>query len=134
MEPSSQVASEPQTPQAITNYNSIFNGGSHNIAQGSSQVSQAVNMNQPAGDLDALLSRLRDLRLPEETLDELMVAIEADTDESGHPQWGARLRTWIGNLCSAIFVEGVASGIVNNSSDIPHVIEEVHKAISSYVG
>lgn len=77
----------------------IVNGGSPNIAIGSSDFVQTVNV--AAGDLQTLMDQLERLGIPEEQLDELRTAIEEDAtdpDDSQRPGPGRRVMGWLGKL------------------------------------
>ena len=79
----------------ISIVNNIF-GGNNNLASGQS-VQHTVNQNVKQGSIDSLLSVLAEASLPEESIDELRVAISEDESIS-RDGLGPKVSIWMAKL------------------------------------
>jgi len=110
-EPEAPSSTRDQARQVVNTYN--FYGGTSNVAIGSSQVTQTVELPKP-GDEDALLRYLGAAGVQPGDLVQLQEALVADRDETGGinpPQPGSRVRAWMARAATGV-TTGVASGVI----------------------
>jgi hypothetical protein len=96
----------PSDEVRISIANNIF-GTNNNLASGQS-VQQTVNQNVKQGDIDALLSVLAEASLPEESIDELKVAISEDESIS-RDGLGPKVSIWMAKLAEKIGTNATAT-------------------------
>lgn len=116
--------SESEVNQIINNH---IHGPVHNLAAGSTNVTQIVVQNG-AGDIDSLLATLRKAGLQEEDLHELQEALAEDKKENvsaPEPGIGSKVKAWLGGLqfkaSAGTLATDVAGGVIA-------------QAISKYLG
>jgi hypothetical protein len=80
--------------ETITNiFETLVHGGVVSIAANAGQVTQIAQITVREGDLDSLMSGLREFGISDDDLRELAEAIAGDSDPSGGP--GAKVWAWL---------------------------------------
>ena len=86
-------------PELARNLFQIHIYGDHNIVASGEHVSQQVNLVQK-GDIDSLLSRLRELKVDDEDLSELKNAVSQETAAPSRHHYGPKVGAWFGKMMS----------------------------------
>jgi len=104
-EPGATDETKREAQQVVNNYN--FHGAGSNIAIGSTNVTQTVNLPSP-GDLDGLMRYLGAAGVPPGDLVALETALQEDGDAGESGPEGSRVKAWLAKV-SADFGTKVAS-------------------------
>lgn len=104
-----------------------FFGGSHNVAQGSSDFSQSIEKGVRAGDLPALIRALQDVGITDQGIDQLKAALRSDEEEAGQRTVGKRVRGFFAEL-----VQDTAGKLV--SSEATKALPQIIDAVQAFVG
>ncbi len=123
------IDSSPIQQEKVTQiFNTHISGNVHNLASGSTDVSQYVQISVVKNDLDSLLSYLRAYEIEESDLNKLQTAILSDEDEdSTDSAWGTNVTSWLSKM-----IKKASKGALNIGSSV--VVSVLTKAINSYYG
>lgn len=111
----------------VINY---FYGGSHNVAAGSSHVTQTITHGVQPADLPSLLTALRDIGVSEDDLDNLKTMIEAPAPEGADRSTGDRAKAWFGGYVTSTIAGASGMGLAAATERIP----QVAKCIEAFAG
>lgn len=124
-----EPGSQPLPQERVTQvFNTYILGGTNALASGSTNVSQAINKQVPAGDIEALKAYLREqLGTSKEDLESLETAIRSDAAPKRDQNLGKRVTSWVVSM-----TKKAASGTLKVGSTVAGDV--LSAALKSYYG
>lgn len=111
--------------------NTIFQGGHHNVAIGSSNVTQSLKVRVSPGDLESLQAAFRNLGVSKEDVTGLEEALASDSTRSRDGGIGPATRRWITIIAGKIAggaLEWTGAGLAGD------VVEALEEPIKGFLG
>ena len=106
----------------IINY---FNGGSHNVAAGSSHVAQTINHGVQPSDLNSLLTALQELGVSEADISDLETMVESPAPEDANRSIGDRAKAWFASYATSAIAGASGDGLVAAVERMPQIARSI---------
>lgn len=107
-----------------------FYGGSHNVAAGSSHVTQTITHGVRPADLPSLLAALREFGVSDNDLDNLETRVESPALEDADRSTGDRAKAWFASYATSVIAGASSTGLTAAVERIP----QVAKCIEAFAG
>lgn len=125
----SDVAQAPAGKQRVedikTQVINYFYGGSHNVAAGSSYVTQTIAQDVRPADLSSLLAALRELGVSDDDLGQLETMVESQSPGDADRSAGDRAKAWFASYAMAAIAEASGTGLAAAVERMPQIARSI---------